>query len=265
MLEELKQRIKQDGIKIIGPRIRDGVCVFCGEPVGSNGFCFCKKAERINLKVKKLSVLLEQFCFFLDDTEFKKEMRQKIINANFPKKFAGMDFEDYIVETEENAQNLKIAQEYAVNGLEHYLNGDNLIFVGNFGNAKTMLLSIIGDLIVRRYFIQVAYINFYDFSEKIKNSIDKKGVSTGEIIKKFKTPQMLMLDDIDKVNPSPFMVEIMYGLVNYRSDNQLPTCLTANHSLEELSDKFYGEAIISRFYDNSIKAKFTGPNWRLRG
>ena len=56
----------------------------------------------------------------------------------------------------------------------------------------------------------------------------------------------------------------MYGIANYRGENKLPTWINANHSLEELSNNFYGEGTISRFYDSSIKAKFTGENWRLR-
>jgi len=264
MLNEVQQRIdnlSKEGTGLIGQRIKDGKCVFCGREIVQNGFCDCKKSQKTNTKIKKLRKLLEQYGYVLD---LKEHTRIKLIRAGFPKKFTGMDFDDYILETDEQCTNLEITKNYVNNALKNYIEGVNLIFLGNFGNGKTMLMSIAGDEIIRKYGIEVKYVNVYDLSENLKKSFERKEISTSKIIEDYKNAQILILDDIDKVNPSAFMVDLMYGIANYRGDNKLPTWINGNNSLEDLEKNFYGEGTISRFYDNSIKAKFTGPNWRLR-
>ena len=262
MIKNRVDELVKSGMDIIGPRIKDGHCVFCGGEVEKGSDCSCKDAVKIKPQVVKMRNLIEEYGYIKDLDEFTQSL---IASAHFPKKFSGMDFEDYLTETEEQKTNLKTAKDYAENGLKNYLQAVNLIFVGSFGNGKTMLMCIMGADIIKRYGIGVKYVNIYDLSEELKKTFENKNLSTSKIIEAYKKAQILILDDIDKVQPSPWICDLMYGFANYRSDNLLPTWLSANHSLEELSDKFYGESTISRFYDNSIKAKFTGKNWRLKG
>lgn len=260
MVQQRIDKLTKEGVALIGQRIKDGKCIFCGAELPNREYCDCKKAEKVNVKIKKLKKLIDQYCFI---TDLKEHTRNKLLQARFPKKFAGMDFEDYITETDEQKQNLSITKEYVANALKNYVDGINLIFLGNFGNGKTMLMSIAGDEIIRQLGIEIKYVNIYDLSEELKRSFEKKEISTSTIIEKYKMAQILILDDIDKKDPTPFMVDLMYGIANYRGDNKLPTWINANHTFPEL-EQFYGEGTMSRFYDNSIKAKFTGPNWRLR-
>lgn len=262
MVQQRIDELAKLGSKIIGPRISEGHCVFCGNEVEKGGYCYCKKAEKINIQVRKLRKLIDKYGYI---TDLKGYTHEQIIEANFPKKFAGMDFDDYIIATEEQKHNRQLTINYVKDALKHYLNATNLIFLGNFGNGKTMLMSIAGDEIIRKFGIQVKYVNIYDLAEEIKKTFNDKNKSTSIVIEGYKKAPILILDDIDKVNPSPFIVDLMYGIANYRGDNKLPTWINANHSMKELEDNFYGEGAMSRFFDNSIKAKFTGENWRLRG
>lgn len=261
MVQKKVDELTKMGMGIIGPRIKDSCCVFCGADLSITKYCDCKKSMRVNQQVKKLRRLIDKYSYV---TDLKEYTRLQLSEANFPKKFAGMDFSDYVTETNEQKNNLLIMKNYVDKAMEHYLKATNLIFVGNFGNGKTMLMSIGGDEIIRKYGIQVKYVNIFDFAESIKKSFESKELSTSKIIEGYKKAPILILDDIDKINPSPFIIDLMYGIANYRGENKLPTWINANHSLEELSNNFYGEGTISRFYDSSIKAKFTGENWRLR-
>lgn len=260
-MQQRINKLAKLGSEIIGPRLENNHCVFCGEEIEKGGYCYCKKAEKINPKVKKLRNLLDRYSYV---TNMKEFIHQQITQANFPQKFAGMEFSDYVTETEEQKHNLELTENYVQNALKHYLEATNLIFVGNFGNGKTMLMSIAGDEIIRQYGIQIKYVNVYDLSEKIKKTFERKDLSTSNVIDAYKEAPILILDDIDKVQPTPWVCDLMYGFSNYRGDNKLPTWINANHSLEELSNNFFGEGAISRFFDNSVKAKFTGENWRLR-
>ena len=100
-----------------------------------------------------------------------------------------------------------------------------------------MLMSIAGDEIIRNFGIQVKYVNVYDLSEKLKNHLKIKSISTAKIIEEHKTAQILILDDIDKINPTPFIVDLMYGIANYRAENNLPTWVNANHSMKRIRRK----------------------------
>lgn len=262
MIQQRIDELAKLGSKIIGPRISEGHCVFCGNEVEKGGYCYCKKAEKINTQVRKLRKLINKYGYI---TDLKEYTHEQIIEAHFPKKFAGMDFNDYIIETEEQKHNQQLTINYVENALKHYLQATNLIFTGKFGNGKTMLMSIAGDEIIRKFGIPIKYVNLYDLMENVKKTFDDKKLSTSKVIESYKKAPILILDDIDKVNPSPFMIDLMYGISNYRGDNKLPTWINANHSMQELEDNFYGEGAMSRFFENSIKAKFTGINWRLRG
>ena len=261
MLEQRVEKLKKIGYDHIGIGIKEGHCVFCGEEVPKGQFCYCKKSEKRNMQAKKLLELLDRYAYV---TDFNENVRIQLNCADFPKKFAGMKFSDYVIETDEQKNNLQLTKDYVKNALNHYLDGTNLIFLGNFGNGKTMLMSIAGDEIIRQFGIQVKYVNVNDLSDKLKKSFDDKNISTAKIVDEYKKSPILILDDIDKITPKDWTCELMYGLSNYRSEHKLPTWVNANNSMEELEKKYYGEGTMSRFFENSIKAKFTGPNWRLR-
>ena len=116
MIEKRINELVKLGIEVIGPRVKDGHCVFCQEEVEKGGYCHCKKAYKVNPQTKNLRKLIDKYAYVTDLGEFTHLL---ITQAHFPKKFAGMEFSDYITETEEQKHNLQLTKEYVKNALKH--------------------------------------------------------------------------------------------------------------------------------------------------
>jgi len=87
-------------------------------------------------------------------------------------------------------------------------------------------------------------------------------VNTTDYINRYKKADFLFLDDIDKREPTDYIKQILYSVVNYRVENELPVVISANAMLNELEQKF-GEAIISRLVEKSRVVLFEQANERL--
>lgn len=74
--------------------------------------------------------------------------------------------------------------------------------------------------------------------------------------------RFLVLDDIGVEKPSEWVLETIYGLLNFRYENELPTILTSNLSLGELSAKL-GERIASRLAEMCEVLELKGEDKRL--
>ena len=74
--------------------------------------------------------------------------------------------------------------------------------------------------------------------------------------------ELLVIDDIDKVNPSDSFYEFMYLVINSRYTSERPTVITTNKSLEEL-EAHLGAAISSRiFAKESLLIEVQGEDLR---
>lgn len=62
-------------------------------------------------------------------------------------------------------------------------------------------------------------------------------------------------------NASPYVIESFYQLIDYRYTNSIPTILSSNQSLEELTVK-YNPQITSRLMEKCKSIQFTGKNKR---
>ena len=105
---------------------------------------------------------------------------------------------------------------------------------------------------------------YVDLKGEITKCFNSKSSKTvDEVVDRFKKADFLFLDDIDKLTPTEYVREFIYSLVNYRVENQLPIITSANHNLEDLDSKFYGEAIVSRLINNSPVVIFEHKNRRF--
>jgi len=85
---------------------------------------------------------------------------------------------------------------------------------------------------------------------------------------------ILVLDDIDKKAATPWALGQLYDVLDYRQINELPTIITANRSISELSNFWnksketedLSKAIISRIMGQVVKMiHFKGSDYRLYG
>ena len=182
-----------------------------------------------------------------------------------PPNFAGMQFTDYKVTSPSQKNALQQVKKYGVEAFENYLFGKNLFLIGNYGTGKTMLMSILARYIASEMLAKVSFINAVDLMNEIKDAFNPSTSKTAlGVVDDYKKSHFLFLDDIDKINPTEYIKELLYSIVNYRTEHELPTITSANHNLEELEELF-GEATVSRLAnkDKTVIVQFQHQNWRV--
>lgn len=268
-MEKLIAKCKKQTNEKFGQIIIDGKCVFCGSAV-NDGYCNCPEAELINRYFKRAS---SKICDIKDYGMFESDIeavRKKYILpfVKIPRKFQGMKFEHYITENDSQKKALNGIVEFYENGFKNYLTGMNLILFGNYGTGKTMLMSILCRELANEYLFKCKFVNVVDFMNEIKDSFNESNNKTvKQILDVYNKSDFLFLDDIDKIKPTEYAKETIYSIVNTRTENELSTIISANHSPEELDSFYFNEAIISRLADvnNSKIIQFSHQNKRLGG
>lgn len=265
-MEKLIERFKNKTVELYGKRVSDGKCNFCGCELKSGEYCNCKEAklrQRFYKKAAKKVSSYYDFMSFGDLENARLTMRGKY---KTPAIFEGYDFDFYEVENESQKQALNSVLDYNKNIVQYFLNGTNLILLGNYGTGKTMLMSILCNKIVEDYLFDAKFVNGVDLVNKIKSTYhDTSTVSALQMAEYYRNVEFLFIDDIDKLKPSEYVRELMYSIVNYRIENELPIIISANHSLEDLDEMYFGEATISRLAakGKSKLVRFTHKNWRV--
>lgn len=262
-MSELTELYLKKTIEQYGKRKEDGKCVFCGADLKSSIYCNCRKSNKVNGIYKRLNNKIEYLLQFEDDTEM---LQTEIRLACIPQKFRGFEFSDFKIDFKEQQQVLNAVKSYADDGIKNYLCGENLLLIGNYGTGKTMLMSILCEELVYRYRLRCRYFNAVELLYKVKNTFNTTSkYTTEQILKEYREPEFLFIDDIDKLNPTDYVKELMYGFVNYRIEKRLPTIISANSSVETLDTQFFGEAVVSRLIEHSKEIIFDFKNMRIAG
>lgn len=246
-------------------KTEDNKCFFCKKDLSFEKWCDCLDSEKINWKYKKITKKLGEWSdrVALEDTEYKKRL---LSLAGIPQKFNGVQLEDFIPKTPLHKKVKTEFEQYFNNSVENWITGRNLILLGNFGTGKTMLECILGTDTAYNKNFTTMFLNLAAFVEQVKDSFSDSTLKPAikQKIQRAKDADFLVLDDIDKVEPTQYVIDFLYGITDHRILKLLPTVISANSTFTELNDKYFGEAITSRLYENSQIIKFELPNWRIK-
>jgi len=269
VLEKIIETYKKQLFNSFGKRLIDGKCAFCGKELNGE-YCDCSEATLINRYFKRCNKKIASISEYQIINETLESIQNNYILPNVvtPRKFEGMDFKHYLTKNESQKRALNGVLEYHKNGVKNFLTGMNLFLFGNYGTGKTMLMSILCRRLAKEYLFACRFVNIVDFMNEIKDTFNaSNNKTTSKTLDGYCKSEFLFLDDIDKIKPTDYSKEVIYSLVNYRTEHELPTIISANHSPEELDSKFYNEAIISRLADinNSKIIQFSHENKRLGG
>lgn len=265
-MEKLIQDFKEKTIELYGKRVIDGKCGFCGKDLQDGEYCSCREATLRKRYFKKANLKISNLYNVVSCYDFDEYRQIKKNNFSTPAIFEGFDFDFYVTKKDSQKNALSSVMDYYKNIIENYYNGTNLILLGNYGTGKTMLMSILCNKIAENYLFDAKFINGVDLVNKIKSTFhDTSTVSALQMAEYYRNVEFLFVDDIDKLKPSDYVRELMYSIVNHRIENELPIVISANHDLDDLDEKYFGEATISRLAANgkSKIVRFTHENWRV--
>lgn len=127
---------------------------------------------------------------------------------------------------------------------EGYVKG--LLIEGPVGSGKTHLVSGIFNELVKNKRDVMFYV-VPEFLEQSKEDMFSNGEGKG-VFNKAKRAKVLILDDLGAHNYTPWSINQLYSLINYRLNNELTTIITTNLNLLEI-DTLLDQRIASRITD----------------
>lgn len=129
--------------------------------------------------------------------------------------------------------------------------GANWLFVhGNNGTGKTHLSVAATRKIAANNLWKPAIVVWVELCTTTKEGWSSKDFNERAAWQPARDAGILLIDDLDKIPSEKWAMGKLLALLNHRSDNQMPTIITANHSIEELETRWGNDdiwrAVLSR-------------------
>jgi len=169
--------------------------------------------------------------------ELAEQSRVNSIAAGVPGRYAGKTLANSYEETPDNKEAIKMARWYHGNKTKvwPYLYGES-------GTGKTHLASIIASGHVELGY-EVLFVEFQDLLEELKSSFDDKQVTADDVLKKYQTCEMLILDDVGTGYFRDWGVSVLHQLINYRYNEEKRTVLTSNYDFDGLEERLKSQEV----------------------
>jgi len=118
---------------------------------------------------------------------------------------------------------------------------NSIVFYGPFGTGKTGLMSAIANALMARE--RLIYLRVGDLFERIQDTYkkgNKEGPSSGQLVKRYASHPLLLLDEFTWEQPSADKKRIMEAIMRPRCAEGLPFVATTNHTPEEFEQEWKG-------------------------
>ena len=188
--------------------------------------------------------------------------QNKIKFADIPKEFSSLTINSFRVDwykTKEGSQKALMAKKAAVNFIKNYnemsKKGKGLyLYSYAKGSGKTRMAASIGNALVNTYGVGVKFTNTITLIDEIKATFDNnREYNQSQLIDAINRIDVLILDDIGTEKLSPWVNQVFYGLINYRTTAKKVTIFTSNCQIEELQ---HDARIKSRITDLAVPIAF---------
>lgn len=136
---------------------------------------------------------------------------------------------------------------------------DGIWFYGETGHGKSHLLTALFNWISWQYYFKnqglhgkVRYWNYSDLC-----GVLRQDPNNFDLLQEIRSVDYLFIDDIGISKSTDFIQEKIYQIFNYRVENDLPTFVTTNMSIEDIKKEFT-ERMSSRIKESSAWIQLKG-------
>ena len=196
-------------------------------------------------------------CPFCEEEAERKIQQQALMYSRIdglPKRYRHASFKNYVVKTETQRHVFNTVLAYAENPSYRWL-----VMLGNNGTGKThlshALLKCTGGI----------YREFDEIASELLDAQAKGQGEIGEIIHKYSTAKMLVIDEIDKVKATEGRIRWLNIILRRRYNNLLPLVILGNTDVNTICnsvDLLGNQAIRDRIREVGTVLQFTWTSYR---
>lgn len=194
--------------------------------------------------------------------------RDRLEDAGIPHRYRACNFENFNERTAELAAAKAIAREF----VETYpVVSSGLLLVGPSGRGKTHLACAILSELVLTKSVTGLYADFSDLLLRIQTSFRPDADESKEaLLAPYAEAEILVLDELGASKPHPWVLDILYNLLNTRYNRERVTIATSNFPDEadplsgerEKLEERIGYRLRSRLYEMCRTVPLRGEDFR---
>ena len=203
----------------------------------------------------------------------QKSLQKKFANCQIPESMLNNTFEkfnfDYYSKDKSPAEFDDLNTSYHIVALKSYDRAkrfaesyvkekakQGLYIYGPVGSGKTFLACCIANYILKKSDRELLFLIIPEFLQRLKSTYNKNNAeSEFSLIERASNVPLLFMDDLGAHNYTDWTINIIYNILNYRVNHNLPVVITSNLSIDMNLDDEKDTSELGRLLNKRIASR----------